>query len=133
MAAMQPRPDDVVTMPRRLAVRLLHAAQLAQERPFKALVVSASETALPDAMLPLDEDWEAASAKAALLAKGRYPWALYWHRPNRPDAPRPDEFELGPASLCLTSSLAMKGVLRLYGWRCDAECRVHAVTVRVRD
>lgn len=134
MAQMQSFPDGAVTMPRRLAVRLMHAAQLAPERSFRALVVSASAAELPDSMLPLDEDLDIEMAKEGLLAKGRYPWALYWHRPGDTEAPpAPPDFELGPETLCLTSSLATKGVLQLHGWRCDESGRVRELTVRVKD
>lgn len=134
MSRLQPIQDDIVTMPRRLAVRLMHAAQLAPERSFRALVVSNSPGDIPDAMLPLDEDLDTDMAREGLHAKGRHPWALYWHRPGHSEeAPSAEDFELGPESLCLTSSLATKGVLQLHGWRCDEEGQVHEATVRMRD
>ncbi|MDN5873008.1 MAG: hypothetical protein L0H29_01330 [Sinobacteraceae bacterium] len=133
MSSPQPIQEDIVTMPRRLAVRLMHAAQLAPERAFRALVVSDSPSDLPDAMLPLDEDLDTDMAREGLLSKGRYPWALYWHRPGHTEAPAAEDFELGPDSLCLSSSLATKGVLQLHGWRCDQNGHVHAVTVRMKD
>ncbi|TAM12306.1 MAG: hypothetical protein EPN72_05530 [Nevskiaceae bacterium] len=133
MSVMQPPPEPAVTLSRRLCARLLQTAQLAPAASFKALLVSASELTQPDAILPLDEDWNVASARTALLAKGRYPWALYRHGGKHAGNPRPEDFELGPGSLYLAPARGANGRLQLRAWRCDAQHHVHEVALEFGD
>lgn len=131
MSVPRPPPEPVVTLPRRLSARLLQTTQLAPAASFKAVLVSASENTQPDAILPLDEDWDVASARTALLAKGRYPWALYRHCTNRTESPRPEDFELGPGSLCLMPVAAPGGRLQLRAWRCGAGRQISEVALEL--
>ena len=102
-------------MQRRLAIRLLHEAQLAGERPFTAVVGARKE---PDSMLVL-EDGGLAAGVAQLAENGRSLWAVYLHRPGRPTQPTAADFADQPQALRLTASLATKGVLQLRAWTCE--------------
>ena len=107
--------DQPYTLPRRLAMLLLHEAQIA-EGPLTALVTATAADAEPDARIALPD---AAALEAAMVetsAKGRAPWALYLFRPDRLPPPSLADFEPQLTLLRLTASLETKGVLKLRGW-----------------
>jgi len=105
---------------RRLAIRLLHAAQSAGDQPFTAQVVAARQGDEPDDMRPLG----AAPAGGAV-------WAHFHYRPDGrgPDA---SEFAAATPPLRLSASLEIKGVLQLHAWRCVAGC-VEEVPLQISD
>jgi hypothetical protein len=106
-----------LTLPRRLAIRLLHEAQIAIE-PFFGLVSAAAEPdAEPDAWLPMTSAAAIVTLPMQLEAQGRRAWALYFFRPSLPATPVPEDFAVLPALLRLTASLATKGVLQLRAWQ----------------
>lgn len=113
-------------LPRRLAIRLLHAAQLAGERPFNAVVTSPARGALPDRLLMLDDTDHTAEIAGAVV------WAVYRYCPGQSAAPAPLDFMHLPQVLCLTASLATKGVLQLHAWRC-VDAVVIEVPLRIAD
>lgn len=115
--AMQPQ------LPRRLAIELLHAAQLAGDQPFDAIVVRPAPDCLPERMLMLD---------AAAAVGDATTWAIYQYRPGQSAAPAPLEFTRRPRALRLTASLAIKGVLQLHAWRC-VDGVVCEVPLRIAD
>ncbi len=120
--------DDAAPMqlPRRLAIRLLHVAQRAGERPFDAVVTRPARSVLPDQMAMLE------AADAEPNAAGAVTWAIYLFRPGRAEAPAPQDFTALPQTLRLTASLATKGVLQLHAWRC-IDGVVREVPLRIAD
>lgn len=103
-------------MPRRFAIRLLHEAQLAGERPFTGLVGAAAEPDPEPDMFVLLDGAGLGEALAQLQARQRRLWAIYLHRPGQPTAPTAEDFAEQPQALRLTASLATKGVLQLRAW-----------------
>lgn len=125
---MSPMP---LTLPRRLAIRLLHEAQVATE-PFAGLVIATSAEAEP-------ERWRVAAPGAAIPAlaaeteaAGLLPWALYRFEPGLPTAPVAADFAVLPGLRRLTASLATKGVLQLRAWEL-VDGRVVERVLQVRD
>lgn len=131
MSEMPPMSPKALTLPRRLAIRLLHEAQVATE-PFAGLVVATSADAEPDRWRPA----AAASAIPALAAEtaaaGLVPWALYRYEPGLPTAPVAADFSGLPELRRLTASLATKGVLQLRAWEL-VEGQVIERVLQVRD
>ncbi|GAC1633180.1 MAG: hypothetical protein NVS9B10_28330 [Nevskia sp.] len=126
---MTPSAETPLSMPRRLAIRLLHEAQIATE-PFVGLVSApVAPEAEPDAWHPVTAAAGIVTLPEALARQGRRAWALYFFRPSLPTAPVVEDFALQPALLRLTASLATKGVLQLRAWHClDSrvfECELH--------
>lgn len=105
-----------LTMPRRLAIRLLHEAQIAVE-PFLGLVSApAAQGAEPDAWHPIAAPAGIVTLPMQIEAMGRRVWALYFFRPSLPATPVPADFAELPAMIRLTASVATKGVLQLRAW-----------------
>lgn len=104
-----------LTLPRRLAMLLLHEAQIA-DGPLDALVVADPGAAEPDARVKLPGAGQIDSSAASLETVGRVPWAHFLFRPDRLPPPALADFEPRPALLRLTASLETKGVLKLRGW-----------------
>lgn len=91
--------EQALIMPRRLAIEILHQAQIAQ----------------PQAI----QGWVSADGKgdpAAFHAKDRPEvlWAQLWSNPLAPAIPRADELKAG--TLHLVISLNTKGVLEMRAW-----------------
>jgi len=105
-------------MPRRLAISLLHEAQIAATQPFIAAI---GARGLPQVFSMLDAGDVVAEAlkdaRARFASKHCTLWAIYLHRPSLPSAPVVADFDVEPGLLRLTSSLATKGVLQLRAWR----------------
>lgn len=113
-------------LPRRLAIHLLHAAQLAGEQPFTAVITRPARGSLPDRLVMLDGPGPAAGIAGAAV------WAVYRYRPGQSAAPAPQDFAHSPRALLLTASLATKGVLQLHAWRCT-DGVVGEVPLRIAD
>jgi hypothetical protein len=118
---------ELLLMQRRLAIRLLHEAQLAGETPFTGLVGARAE---PDSFAHLDGDL--AAGVKQLSESGRNLWAVYLHRPGQPTQPAAADFVEYPQALRLTASLATKGVLQLRAWVCE-EGRVREREMDIKD
>ncbi len=106
-----------LAMPRRLAIRLLHEAQIAVE-PFAGLVSAPLEAgAEPELWHPAASESAVPALRAAIEAAGRRVWALYSFRPQLPAMPVLQDFAAQPGLLRLSASLATKGVLQLRAWQ----------------
>ncbi|MBL6750178.1 MAG: hypothetical protein ISP90_06620 [Nevskia sp.] len=126
----------LLSMPRRLAIRLLHEAQIAGPQGYEALVLARGA---PGRVVPLGTaDAGAAEQQlAGLAASGWRPWALFRYRGEPAAAPAADEFAgalfgANPGLLLLTASLAIKGVLQLHAWSPE-HGGVAEHTVRIED
>ena len=126
---MTPTIEAPLLMPRRLAILLLHEAQIATG-PFVGLV-SAPNTdgAEPDGWLPIGGMTDIQTLPAQWQAADKRVWAIYIHRPAMPAMPAIEDFSVQPALRRLTASLAIKGVLQLRAWQClqgrVVECELH--------
>lgn len=125
---MSPTP---LTLPRRLAIRLLHEAQTATE-PFAGLVVAAAADAEPDRWRPAPAGTTVPALAAEITATGLVPWALYRYEPGLPTAPVAADFAVLPALRRLSASLATKGVLQLRAWEL-VDGQVVERVLQVRD
>jgi hypothetical protein len=117
---------EVLTLPRRLAIGLLHQAQSRAGAPLLGVVVGARR---PQSFLPVDAHADLAAAIVRLRRNGQHPWAVFVYRPQLSQAPTAADFAVEPALPRLTASLATKGVLQLRAWTCEAgrvrECELH--------
>ena len=104
-----------LVMPRKLAVRLLHEAQLSPEAPVEGLV--GARKSEPCSAYPLS----GAVTRAELLQKAQAnteaPWAWYRSNPQQPAAPvETDKFVAADRAYSLIISLNTKGVLEMRCW-----------------
>lgn len=109
--------EPVLVMPRRLAVEILHAAQVAQPDSIRGVVGA--------------RDGEPVSfhADRDTPPPGEERWARLWSHPQAAAVPGADELEAGALSLVV--SLGTKGVLELRAWRLDgAHPRELALAIR---
>lgn len=97
---------ETLVLPRRLAIEILHAAQIAQPRAIRGVV--GGRDGLPVSYRALDE------AGGVLLPEGQQLWAQLHSRPLA--AAVPAAAELSPGVLHLIVSLNTKGVLELRAW-----------------
>lgn len=95
--------EPPLILSRRLAIRLLHEAQIAQPQPIRGVVTRRG--AEPDGWRRADEP----------LTDGEHPWAALWSRPQA--AAVPEIGELVEGQLSLVVSLNTKGVLEMRAWR----------------
>lgn len=102
-----------LSMPRKLAIRLLHEAQIATQ-PFSGVVTApADETLPPDTWQPCTES--AIPATVGALNPERRAWAIYRFDPALEKA-EPNPFQPLPELLQLNAVLTTKGVLQLRAW-----------------
>ncbi|SEQ15606.1 hypothetical protein SAMN04488038_104125 [Solimonas aquatica] len=109
--------QDVLVMPRNLAIRLLHEAQIAQPEAIRGLVTARGEEPcayVPGAQLP---------AQAEL-------WAVLWSQPLAPAVPEAAQLREGELSLVI--SLNTKGVLEMRAWRLR-DGQVQEQVLKIRD
>jgi hypothetical protein len=92
----------MLTLPRKLAIRLLHEAQIAQPEPIRGWVLS--RDGRPAAFVR-------APAEAPVPA---HAWAWLWSEPSRPAVP--EAMQLSEGQICLVISLNTKGVLEMRAW-----------------
>lgn len=111
--------DPVLVMPRRLAVEILHAAQIAQPAPIRGVVGA--------------RDGEPVSfhADRDVPPTGVQTWATLWSHPQSAAIPAADE--LAGAGLSLVVSLSTKGVLELRAWRRGDDGLPREQPIRIRD
>ncbi len=107
--------DPPLSLPRLLAIQLLHAAQIAGAGGCAGLVGARER---PCFFLPFEENADFDAACAQLAQRGLQPWARFAYRPAAPTAPAAADFAVQPALLRLSASLATRGVLQLRAWRC---------------
>lgn len=111
-------PDLV--MPRTLAIRILHEAQIAQPQPIRGLVGARGSE--PTSFFRSLTD-------AELAARGERLWARLWSNPLAPAVPSAGQ--LGPG-LSLVVSLNTKGVLEMRAWELREGAPFERV-LKVRD
>ena len=90
-----------LVMPRRLAIQILHEAQIAQPQAIRGWVSA-----------------EAGEAVAFTREQPASPWARLWSVPLAPAVPSADELKAG--GLHLVISLNTKGVLEMRAWELEA-------------
>ncbi|MEQ1440459.1 hypothetical protein AAG565_13960 [Fontimonas sp. SYSU GA230001] len=110
--------DDVLVMPRRLAIEILHAAQQAQPEAIRGVV--AARDGQPVSFHP----------DGTTLPAGVQRWARLWSHPQ--SAAIPGVEELADGGLSLVVSLNTKGVLEMRAWRLDGD-RAAEQVLKVRD
>lgn len=144
--AADPKRDSGATyvLPRKLAVQLLHAAQLSPEAEICGLVAAeqgepARFMAIPNvAEQPATafqmQDQALVAAMQLIREKQLSLWAVFHSHPTAPAQPSAlDLAENGyPEALSLIASLNIKGVLELRAWRLVAGEPVEQV-LRIRD
>ena len=107
--------EAVLVMPRRLAVRLLHEAQLSPEAPVEGLV--GARNAEPASVHPLSGAITRAELMQKLQAAGETPWAWYRSTPRTPPLPIDgDSVVAADKAYSLVVSLNIKGVLEMRCW-----------------
>lgn len=112
--------DAELVMPRRLAIQILHEAQIAQPESICGVVgARASE---PSSFVR--------AAEAALVERGESLWARLWSNPTEPAVPSADQLREG--GLYLVVSLNTKGVLEMRAWELRAGAPFERV-LKVRD
>ncbi len=96
--------DAILTLPRRLAIQILHEAQIAQPQAIHGWVLA--------------RDGEAAALRVCSEAEARAAapgaWARLWSHPTSPAEPDLDELQVGVLHLLI--SLNTKGVLEMRAW-----------------
>jgi len=110
--------SEVLVMPRHLAIRILHEAQIAQPAAIRGVV--ASRGGEPAVFL---KDRESVAGSDTL-------WANLWSHPEAPAVP--DASELRDGLLSLVVSLNTKGVLEMRAWRL-AGGAVQEQVLKIRD
>ena len=112
--------DPDLVMPRRLAIQILHEAQIAQPESIAGLVGARGE-----------EPSSFVQARAADFAsRGEVLWARLWSNPTAPAVP--DASQLAGGGLYLVVSLNTKGVLEMRAWELRAGAPFERV-LKVRD
>ncbi len=113
--------DADLVMPRRLAIQILHEAQIAQPESICG-VVGTRGGAEPSSFVRAAED--------ALAARGETLWARLWSNPTEPAVPSADQLKAG--GLHLVVSLNTKGVLEMRAWELRGGAPFERV-LKVRD
>lgn len=103
-------------LPRRLAIQLLHEAQIAAPQPIRGWVLAAGDA---------PAGWQAGSARPA-----RPVWAQLWSVPLA--AAVPTAAELQASGLHLLVSLNTKGVLEMRAWELR-DGRPHERILKIHD
>lgn len=111
-------PEPLLILPRRLAIRLLHAAQTASPEPIRGIVTARGGKPAGFRLAP------------AGLGADETPWAALWSCPQAAAVPRADELVQGRLSLVI--SLNTKGVLEMRAWRL-VDGTAQEQVLRIRD
>lgn len=107
--------DAPLVMARRLAVRLLHEAQMSPEEPVEGLV--GARGAEPASIHPRSGAITRPELLQKLQAAGEVPWAWYRSTPQTPPLPlESDKLAVADGALSLVISLNIKGVLEMRCW-----------------
>lgn len=109
---------EVLVMPRHLAIRILHEAQIAQPEAIRGVV--AARAGEPAAFLKNSDS----------VAGGDALWANLWSYPQAEAVP--DASELRDGLLSLVVSLNTKGVLEMRAWRL-ADGVAQEQVLKIRD
>lgn len=109
--------DTDLVMPRRLAIQILHEAQIAQPESICGVVGARG-------------DEPSSFARVAQPASGERLWARLWSNPTAPAVPSADQISGG--GLYLVVSLDIKGVLEMRAWELR-DGAPHERVLKVRD
>lgn len=110
--------SEILVMPRSLAIRVLHAAQIAQPDPIHGVI---GARAGEPASLHVDRSEPAA---------GETLWARLWSYPQAEAVPQASELIADQLSLVI--SLNTKGVLEMRAWRLRDGAACESV-LKIRD
>lgn len=116
-----PTEDPDLVMPRTLAIRILHEAQIAQPDSIRGLV-GARESE--------PSSFSCAETDAHLAERGERVWAHLWSNPLAPAVPTAEQLNGGGLSLIV--SLNTKGVLEMRAWELRAGTPFERV-LKIRD
>jgi hypothetical protein len=107
--------DDTLVVARRLAVRLLHEAQISPEAPIEGLVGARDRE--PVSIYPLGEAVTRNELLQKLQAQGEQAWAWYRSNPHAAALPEAsDKVVAADQAYSLIISLDTKGVLEMRCW-----------------
>lgn len=112
--------DAVLVIPRTLAIRILHEAQIAQPDPICGIV--GAKAGEPASFVRGPE--------SVLAGRGETIWARLWSNPTAPAVP--EAKELAGGGLFLVVSLNTKGVLEMRAWELRDGAPAERV-LKVRD
>lgn len=113
--------EDDLVMPRTLAIRILHEAQIAQPEAIRGVVgVRVQEPC----------SFSQQASLADLDARGEKLWARLWSNPTAPAVPSTDQLSGG--GLFLVVSLNTKGVLEMRAWELRSGAPFERV-LKIRD
>jgi hypothetical protein len=111
--SIEPLSSPPLVVPRRLAIQILHEAQIAQPEPIHGWVYE--REGRPAVFRLARADMQTHRADESL-------WARLWSNPTAPAVPAPSE--LREHLLNLVVSLNTKGVLEMRAWELRAGCAV---------
>jgi proteasome lid subunit RPN8/RPN11 len=104
-----------LVMLRKIAVRLLHEAQISPDAPVEGLV--GARKSEPASVYPMSGAITRAELLQKLQANNETPWAWYRSNPHSPPTPaESDKFVAGDHAYALVVSLNTKGVLEMRCW-----------------
>jgi hypothetical protein len=118
-----------LTLPRRLALQMLHAAQTAGSVGVAGVVAANGE---PEAFYPAPFAEPIDELLSLAKQGGRRPWGVFRYRPEHEGEPGTQAFAAHPQLLQLDAALAIKGVLQLRAWRLDGG-KVVACPLQITD
>lgn len=98
--------DADLVMPRRLAIQILHEAQIAQPESICGVLGIPPAAQEPSSFVR--------GAESELAERGETLWARLWSNPTEPAVPSADQLRAG--GLYLVVSLNTKGVLEMRAW-----------------
>jgi hypothetical protein len=99
---------------RRLAIRLLHEAQLSPANPVRGLLGALAGE--PTSVYPWTGAATRGELEAQIKARGEQPWAVYRSNPQAPALPEDADRALAGGAHVLIISLDTKGVLEMRCW-----------------
>lgn len=112
--------DPDLFMPRRLAIQILHEAQIAQPESIAGVV--GARAGEPSSFVQ--------AQTADFASRGEAMWARLWSNPTSPAVP--DAGQLSGGGLYLVVSLNTKGVLEMRAWELRAGAPFERV-LKIRD
>jgi hypothetical protein len=100
---------------RRLAIRLLHEAQISPDMPVHGLV--GAQKGEPESVYPLADAVRRNELEQQLQARGEQLWACYRSNPQAPAMPEESDCLVAGNAYSLIISLDTKGVLEMRCWQ----------------
>jgi hypothetical protein len=106
--------EDPLVIARRLAIRLLHEAQLSPANPVRGLI--GAQAGEPTSVYPWTGTAARGELEAQINARGEQLWAVYRSNPQAPALPEDTDRALVDGVYLLIISLDTKGVLEMRCW-----------------